>query len=171
MQILQKHYYAESGEILFNGKSINSYPTPLWRKYIGVVNQQTKIFNGSVGYNICLDNFEEKEKCVNSFCKEYGFDLFFKDLPQGLHTLLGENGVNISGGQQQLISIARALYGSPLLLLLDEPTSSMDNKTEQFVMDLIKTKNNQFAVILVTHKLQLTNYADRVYYLHPCSMN
>jgi len=79
--------------------------------------------------------------------------------------LLGEDGVKISGGQQQLISLARALYRNPSLLLLDEPTAAMDSKTEQFVMDILKQKSQQFATILVTHRVHLAKYSDRIYVL------
>ncbi len=165
IQILQKHYLPESGEILFNGKLFSNYSTPMWREYIGVVNQHTKIFNGCVGENICLGNFEAERDRVIEFCKEYEFDSFFNNLPQGLYTLLGEDGINISGGQQQLISLARALYRRPSVLLLDEPTAAMDIKTEQFVMNILKRKGKEFAVILVTHRQRLAKYSDRIYIL------
>ena len=111
-----------------------------------------------------LNEFNEKES-VENFCKEYKFDSFFNNLPQGLYTLLGEDGVKISGGQQQLISLARALYRRPSLLLLDEPTAAMDSKTEQFVMNILKQKSQQFAIILVTHRVHLAKYSDRIYVL------
>jgi ATP-binding cassette subfamily B protein len=166
MQILQKHYTVESGEILFNGKPLSEYPTSLWRKYIGVVSQQTKIFSGTIGENICLGNFLEERKSVMEFCEKYGFNQFFNDFPQGLDTLAGEDGINLSGGQQQLVGFARALYRCPLLLLLDEPTSAMDSKTEQFVIGLLQKIKPEMVTILVTHRTGLTDYADRVYLLN-----
>jgi ATP-binding cassette subfamily B protein len=165
IQILQKQYSPESGEILFNGTSLSSYSTPSWREQTGVVNQQVKIFNGSAGENICLGSFMEESEQVQLFCKEYGFDYYFDALPQGLNTLLGEDGVNISGGQQQLIALARAMYRRPLLLFLDEPTSAMDSKTEQFVINLLKERMNQFAVFMVTHRTHLAGISTRVYRL------
>ena len=165
IQILQKYYSPESGEILFNGKLLSEYPTPLWREMTGVVSQQVKIFNGSVCENICLGNVVEEYESVQQFCKEYGFNTFFDALPQGLNTLLGEDGINISGGQQQLIALARALYRQPLLLLLDEPTSAMDSKTEQFVINLLKERASQFAVFMVTHRVYLANISTCVYRL------
>ena len=146
IRILQKYYTPESGEILLNGASLSSYSTPLWRENTGVVSQQVKIFNGSVGENICLGNIMEEYESVQSFCKEYGFDTFFDALPQGINTLLGEDGINISGGQQQLIALARALYRRPSILLLDEPTSAMDSKTEQFVFDLLKNRKDNYVI-------------------------
>jgi ATP-binding cassette subfamily B protein len=165
IQILQKHYAIEDGVILFNGKSLSDYSTPLWREYTGVVSQHTKIFSGTIGENICLGNFQEERKAVMDFCKKYGFNRFFNDFPQGLETLVGEDGINLSGGQQQLIGFARALYRSPLLLLLDEPTSAMDKNTEQFVIDLLEKIKPQTAIVLVTHRRQLAEVVNRVYEL------
>ena len=104
-------------------------------------------------------------EAIMQFCKDYGFNTYFDVLPQGLNTLLGEDGVNISGGQQQLIALARALYRHPVLLLLDEPTSAMDSQTEQFVINLLKERANQFSVFMVTHRTHLANISTRVYRL------
>lgn len=165
IQVLQKHYFPESGEIIFNGKSLSEFSTPLWREYIGVVSQHIKIFSGNAGENICLGNFMEERESVIKFCKDYGFDSFFDNLPQGLDTLLGEDGINISGGQQQLIAFARTLYRRPSLLLLDEPTSAMDSKTEQFIINLLQAKADQFAILMVTHRKHLAKISNRVYFL------
>jgi len=165
IQILQKQYSPESGDILFNGQSLLDYSTFQWREQTGIVSQQVKIFNGSVGENICLGNIVEEFETVQLFCKDYGFNTFFDALPQGLNTLLGEDGVHISGGQQQLIALARALYRHPSLLLLDEPTSAMDSKTENFVFNLIQNHRNQYAILLVTHRTYLANLSDKVFVL------
>lgn len=165
IQLLQRYYIPESGEILCNGKSLSEYSIPFWRNCIGVVSQQTKIFSGSVGENICLGNFLEERKFVMQFCEENGFHTFFYNLPQGLDTLVGEDGINLSGGQQQLIALARALYRAPSLLLLDEPTSSMDSKTEQFIIELLQKKANCFATLMVTHRTYLANISNRAYLL------
>ncbi len=165
IQVLQRHYHAESGEITVNGRPFGEYSIPAWRNLIGVVNQQVKIFNGTVEENICLEGFGKERKQLIVFCKEYGFDSYFNNLPHGLDTLLGENGVNISGGQQQLIGIARALYRRPSLLLLDEPTASMDSQTEQFIISLLREKCADTVTLLVTHRNKLANICDRRYLL------
>ena len=165
LQLIQQNYQPESGEILFNQQLIQEYPLSTWRQYAGSVDQAVKIFNGSLGENICMDNFFESRDSVIEFCREYGFNRFFDGFPQGLDTLLGEEGINISGGQQQLVALARVLYRNPSLLLLDEPTSSMDSHTEEFVMNHLEKRRNQYAIILVTHKTNLNKYADRIYCL------
>jgi ATP-binding cassette subfamily B protein len=163
IQLLQKHYNIEEGEILFNSKPMSEYSTPLWREYIGVVSQQTKIFNATIGENICLGNFLEEQQSVIDFCKKFGFYTFFDNLPQGLYTLAREDGINLSGGQQQLIGFARALYRCPSLLLLDEPTSAMDKSTEKFVTNLLQKIKPQVATFLVTHRTELAKYANKIY--------
>lgn len=165
IHILQKHYLPEAGRILVNENSFDEIPIPVWRNMIGVVNQQSKIFNGTVGENICLDNFEKEKDLIIKFCIEYEFEVFLNTLPQGLYTLLGEDGINLSGGQQQLLLLMRSLYRKPYLLLLDEPTSSMDNKTEQFVLDILGKIKKNLAIILVTHRNQLMKHSDRSYFI------
>ena len=163
LQLIQRNYQLESGEILFNQQQINEYPLPVWRKYVGMVDQNVKIFNGNLGENICLDDYSKSREMLINFCMEYGLSSFFDAFPQGLNTMLGEDGINISGGQQQFVALARVLYREPSLLLLDEPTSSMDSTTEEFVMKLLAKRRSQYAIILVTHKAILTKYADRIY--------
>jgi len=179
IHILQKHYFAESGEILLNGKSCSDFSVPAWRNLVGVVSQQTKIFNGTLYENICLGSnvgengqnvdkigqIAEEIRQVVEFCTEFGFDRFFNNFPQGLNTILGEDGINISGGQRQLVALARALYRKPKILLLDEPTAAMDTKTEQFVIDLLQQKKDRFAVFMVTHRQYLAQISNRVYIL------
>jgi ATP-binding cassette subfamily B protein len=165
IQILMKNYPHESGEIFINDMNLSDISIPDWRENIGVVSQHTKIFNCTMGENICLGNYYEKRNDVMRFCSEYGFDKFFEAFPNGIDTLLGEDGINISGGQRQLVALARALYRNPSLLLLDEPTAAMDTKTEQFVIHLLQKRKSQFATIMVTHRTYLSQSADRVYVL------
>lgn len=85
MQILQKHYQPETGEILVNGYPFDNYSIPEWRTEIGVVNQYSKIFNGTVGENICLGDFEQEKNTILQFCVDYRFESFINQLPQGVY--------------------------------------------------------------------------------------
>lgn len=133
LEILQKFYKPEAGQLRVNDQVWEEIDLKSWRDTIGVVHQDVKFFNGPLWYNICLStNAEEAEKVVK-FCRYSGFDKFFESFPQNYLTLLGEEGINISGGQKQLVSLARALYRKPQLLLLDEATAAMDRRTENSI--------------------------------------
>ena len=94
-----------------------------------------------------------------------GFHKFFMEFPQNYGTLLGEQGINISGGQKQLVGLARALWTKPKLLILDEPTSAMDRNTENFVLNLLNTIKKDTCILLVTHRIKIARFSDRIYIL------
>lgn len=164
LQILQGFYQPEKGDIILNGVPLNQVSLVDWRRLFGVVPQQVKIFNGNLIDNILLgQTTEEEAQKVIAFCQEIGLGAYFERFPQGYFTILGESGVNISGGQQQLVGIARALYHKPQLLLLDEATASMDVKTERFVLDLLVGLKSTVGILMITHRSQTQSVADRVY--------
>ena len=137
LYIIEKFYHAEQGEIYLNSFRFNAITTIGWRDIFGVVPQEITLFNGNLLENICLASSEKEFKKVMEFCSKFGFDKYFNAFPQSYATILGEEGIHLSGGQKQLLALARALYKKPQILLLDEPTSAMDRNTEQFVIDLI----------------------------------
>lgn len=164
--VLQKHYALEQGEIIINGGiNINNVKLKNWRKRIGVVPQEITLFNGNVIDNIVL-GVERNPKKLIDFCSQMGFDSFFKSFPQGYNTILGEEGVNISGGQKQLLAIARALYNQPDFLILDEATAALDQETEKFVLNLLKSEKKNMSVVFITHRIHiLKHFADCIYIL------
>ena len=163
--LIQRFYEPESGEILLNGHSINHIYIPEWRKQLGVVPQEINIFNGTLMYNICLSTLpEEMQKCLN-FCSESGLHKYFMELPQNYNTLLGEEGINMSGGQKQLVGLARALWTNPGFLILDEPTAAMDRNMENFVLNLIRTLKDSRCIIIVTHRIKIARISDQIYIL------
>lgn len=163
VNIIQKYYYPETGKYLINNIDSNEFSVVHLRKHISIVPQITKFFNGTVMENICLENTDSEAKNFVIFCRKYGFDKYFKEFPQDYATILGEDGVNISGGQQQLVSFARALYRNPQVLLLDEPTSSMDRETESFILKVLAEYRNYGMIIMVTHKIIPAKESDRIY--------
>jgi ATP-binding cassette subfamily B protein len=136
-----------------------------WRNLIGVVPQEIKIFSGTLIDNITLGHFTDEAQKAIKFYKEYGFDQFFETLPQNYLTILGEEGINLSGGQRQLVCIARALYSNPEILLLDEPTAAMDRKTEIFVIELLKKLKKDKIILMVTHRQNFEGLADDIFIL------
>ena len=116
-QLLQKFYTIESGEIQVNNKfNFRDIKLENWRTLVGVIPQEIKIFNGNVLDNILLGVQDTPENVVN-FCQKYGFEKFIAAFPQGYATILGEEGINLSGGQKQIIALARVLYKKPQFLL------------------------------------------------------
>lgn len=163
--LLQKLYQPHTGLITLNEQSIAHISTPSWRNIIAVVPQEINLFEGSILENITLTNKQQECNAALAFCIDAGFNPFFEQMPQGYHTQIGPDGKGLSGGQKQLIAIARALYRRPQLLLLDEPTSAMDTKMEHFVMQLLSNVQSRTAIILVTHKSQMTRISDHIYVL------
>jgi len=164
LQMIQRFYEQEKGDILINEININEIQPKSIRKLIGIVPQEINIFNKSLTENICLDK-DLNENHFMFFLKEHGFDRYFDSFPQGLHTVLGEEGIKVSGGQKQLIALARALYISPHILLLDEFTSSMDDSTEQFAINLVKKVSKKMGVFIVSHNPKIIALAEVNYEL------
>ncbi len=165
LSIMERFYSPELGKILVNGKNIDKIPIPEWRTKTTMMPQEISLFNGTLIENIALGTSKEEfNKCVD-FCVETGFHKYFMEFPQNYSTLLGEEGINISGGQKQLIGLARALWKKPQLLLLDEPTSAMDRNTENFVLSLLENIKKETATILVTHRIKIARFTDRIYIL------
>jgi ABC-type bacteriocin/lantibiotic exporter with double-glycine peptidase domain len=165
LQVLERFYKHAEGAIQVNGIHSNNTDTRSWRAITASVPQQVKIFNGTLIDNICLGEGAKHAEEVVSFCMQHGFHKYFMQLPQNYLTIIGEEGVSLSGGQQQLVAIARALYRKPQLLLMDEPTSAMDRNTEGFIMNILMQAKNEMGIVLVTHRTKTAKLADRIYIL------
>ncbi len=165
--LIQKFYTPESGTIIINDHlNLNELNTNKWRNKIGVVPQDIHIFNGTVIENICLGNVQHEGENVLKFLKENGFAQYIERLPQSFATILGEEGINLSGGQKQIIALARALYRDPQLLILDEATAAMDRETEKFTIALLHKLKKEKAIFYISHRLHvLKKISDKIYIL------
>ncbi|WP_409417729.1 peptidase domain-containing ABC transporter [Flavobacterium sp. PS2] len=165
-QILQRFYDFENGNIIVNNKySLKKIGLKHYRDLLAVIPQEITIFKGTVIDNILLGK-EETPEGFMKFITEYGFDFYFSQLPQGLTTILGEEGINLSGGQKQIIALARVLYKKPQFLILDEATAAMDRNTEQFTINLLQKIKKECAIFFISHRLNmLKNIADTIYIL------
>ena len=164
-QIISKNYEIENGKMVINEDyELHNISYETWRRIIGIVPQQPHIFNATVIENICFEDAAKNQDKVNQFIIDYGFEDFINSLPQSHMTIVGEEGINLSGGQKQMIALARALYHKPQLLILDEATASMDRKSEQFVLKLLSKIKNEMGIIFITHRLHvLKRFCDRIY--------
>lgn len=143
-----------------------------WFSYIGYVPQTVNllddnfIVNISMCFSYDLVNFRKIEDSIS----KAGLKDFIYSLPNGLYTNLGENGRMISGGQKQRLGIARALYHNSKLIILDEPTSSLDSLNAHEIMATLKRLTPLYTIIMITHNFELNQYADDVYLLHDGSL-
>lgn len=162
-QILEKFYKPESGDIFVDGVNLADLKTEDWHREVSYVPQDIFLYNGTVLDNICFGEKVEDKSLVLEFCQKYGFTKYFNDLPSNIMTLVGEEGINLSGGQKQLVAFARALYRPHKILLLDEITAAMDRKTESFVCNLLKEIKKDNIIIFVTHRLETARlYSDNI---------
>ena len=161
--LLLQFYPPDEGVIYINQQyPLNTIATKSYRSKVAYIPQEVAIFNGNVLDNILLGTPCKAEDLL-AFLSEYGFDTYFNQFPQGLTTQLGEKGVNISGGQKQLIAFARALFKKPQLLILDEATSAMDRHTEAFVHRILNEIKRDSLTLFISHRLHsLQHFADRI---------
>lgn len=159
-QIIQKFYPYEMGNIIVNDDLfLNDISLSSWRKIIGVLPQEIHLFQGNIIDNILLGEQPNEQKW-NEFLVQYNFVPFIQSLPQGLATIVGEEGINLSGGQKQMLALMRVLYKNPQILILDEPTASMDEINENFVIDLLSKTIK--TTLIISHKNEkLEQIADK----------
>ena len=163
--ILQKSYTPEAGSITVNAiRRLDGIGFEAWRNITGIVAQSGHLFNGTVLENIAFDDAKTKSEEIVQFLQDNGFASFINSLPQSFMTIVGEEGVNLSGGQRQMIALARALYHKPQLLILDEASSAMDRETEHFMVRLLTKLKHEMAIVFITHKLQIVrSMCNRIY--------
>lgn len=153
-----------SGEFQIDGKSLDETSLRSWRSSVGYVPQQVFLKDDTllrnVGFGISDDEIDANT--VNEALKAAGLKEFVDELPEGLQTYVGDNGVRLSGGQRQRLGIARALYHDPDVLIFDEATSSLDGVTERNVLEAIETLSGGRTMITVAHRLQTVKPCDRI---------
>ncbi|MFP3598770.1 ABC transporter transmembrane domain-containing protein [Chryseobacterium sp. SIMBA_029] len=161
-EILQKNYFPEKGEIIVNKHTnLKDISINNWRSVCSTVPQNISLFNGTVLENIILDENIDEEKLEKVIA--LGFDRFIDSLPQGFLTLVGEEGINLSGGQKQLLGWMRALYHNPQVLILDEPTSSLDHENRTFIYHLIEKLKSEKIIFIISHYLEdLKEISDQI---------
>lgn len=160
LKLLAGLYGTTSGQIKFNDIDLKQIDDRSLKNCVSIVNQKPTIFNASLYDNIVLNQDEATDERVEQAIFDSRVDEIIMNLPLGLETQISEGGMNLSGGQMQRISIARALVKETSLLLMDEPTSSLDNISENFIMNRLKTYD--FTCIIVAHRLNTIKHFDRI---------
>lgn len=157
-------YKNNNGCILINNIDIFAFDKSEYTNLISVVNQKPFIFNMSI-----MDNFrlvQKDENKIKEVCKKIGIDKMILNLPNGYETILKEDATNLSGGQKQLISIARTIMCDTKIIIFDEVTSALDPKTTNHIIKILNTIKKDKVIILITHKLDLMKIADKIVLLN-----
>ena len=161
--LLQKLYPLNKGSIRIGSYNLQHFSNESLRRVIGSVPQQLNIFSGTVAENIAIGDMEPDMKRMTGICSKLGILEFIEQLPEGFGTWLGENGATLSGGQKQRIAIARSLYRSPGILILDEATSNLDSEAEAHVQKVLNDlRDRGLTVVMITHRLSSLQHADRI---------
>lgn len=153
VNLIMRFYEVTGGRILIDGTDITDYTRSSLRTQIGMVLQDTWLFNGTIAENIAYGNIEATREQIVEAAKEARAHHFIMTLPDGYDTILNEEGTNVSQGQRQLITIARAILSNPRILILDEATSSVDTRTEKALQDAMTSMMKNRTTFVIAHRL------------------
>lgn len=160
VNLLTRFYDIDSGEILLDGMNIQDIERNTLRKNIAIVLQDTVLFSDTIAYNIRYGKLDASEEAVHAAVKAANADGFISRLPEGYQTELSESGGNLSGGERQLIAIARAVLADPKILILDEATSSVDTRTEMHIQEAMIALMKNRTSLIIAHRLSTIRDAD-----------
>jgi subfamily B ATP-binding cassette protein MsbA len=163
LNLIPRFYDVQSGEITIDNQSIYNSKISSLRKHISLVSQETTLFDDTVKNNIKYANENASDEEIYEAAKLSYCDDFIDKLPNKYQTLIGEDGVRLSGGEKQRISIARAMLKKSSIILLDEATSSLDAETERKIQDALKILTNNKTSIVIAHRLSTILNSDRIY--------
>ncbi|MCX8083239.1 MAG: ABC transporter ATP-binding protein/permease [bacterium] len=159
--LLLRFYEPEQGCILIDGKDIREYKLETLRAHIGFVPQEPILFNDTLKRNIVLSEDPDMEK-IRKAVEIAGIKDFIESLPDGYDTIAGERGTSFSGGQKQLVSVARAIYRDPEILILDEATASLDSHSEKILQEAMERIMKGRTVFIIAHRLSTLRSVDRI---------
>lgn len=160
VNLLTRFYELDSGTITIDGKDITAIPKETLRKAIAIVLQDTVLFNDTIKANIQYGNTDADDEAVKAAAATAMADRFIERLPDGYETVLAEAGSNLSQGQRQLLSIARAVLAEPKILILDEATSSVDTRTEMHIQQAMINLMKGRTSLIIAHRLSTIRDAD-----------
>ena len=163
LNLIPRFYDCDKGDIEIDGQSIYLSKIYSLRKNISLVSQDTTLFDDTIKNNIAYANMEASQKEIEEAAKHSYAKEFIEKLPQGYDTIIGENGIRLSGGEKQRLSIARAILKKSSIILLDEATSSLDAETESKIQEAITFLTKNKTTIVIAHRLSTILNSDRIY--------
>lgn len=160
--LISKLYNVSSGNILIDNHNINDYTEETIRGNISVITQNPYIFNMTIRENIKIVNPSITDEEMIEKCKLAELHDYIESLPDKYDTMLGENGIILSGGLKQRLAIARAIVKDSEIILLDEATSSLDNEIQEHVMSAIKNISKDYTILIIAHRLSTIKDCDKI---------
>ena len=162
LRVMARLYVPVSGQLFSDGLDVNQIDPADWRKMVGYVGQEARLFYGSLRENVMIGRPQATADEFLRVLRLTGLDHIAARHPQGINLPIGEMGEGLSGGQRQLVSLARSLLARPELLLLDEPTSAMDSQTEALFLHHLRRATEGHTLVVVTHRPSLLDLVDRI---------
>ncbi|PNB70907.1 type I secretion system permease/ATPase [Pseudomonas sp. GW456-E7] len=162
LRVMSRLYQPVKGQMFSDGLDVNQIDPADWRKVVGYVTQDARLFYGTLRENIMIGRPEASAEELLRVLRLTGLDHIAAAHPRGINLPIGEMGDGVSGGQRQLISLARTLLARPKLLLMDEPTSSMDTQTESVFLEHLKRSTEGQTLIVVTHRPSVLSLVQRI---------
>jgi ABC-type multidrug transport system fused ATPase/permease subunit len=153
VNLLTRFWDYEAGSISINGKELKEHDADEVREAIGVISQQTYLFNATLRENLLVARPMATQAELDEAMRRAQLTQFVQSLPQGYETWVGEHGLRLSGGERQRVAIARALLRETPLLILDEPTANLDPATERDFLKVLQEVGRGRTVLLITHRL------------------
>ncbi len=161
-RILLRFYDVAGGAVTIDGQDIRDVTQESLRQAMGVVPQDTVLFNDTILYNIRYGRPDATDAEVMEAARLAQIDEFIKRLPEGYHTLVGERGLKLSGGEKQRVAIARTILKGPPILILDEATSALDSHTEKEIQDALDLVSRHRTTLVIAHRLSTIVGADNI---------
>ena len=160
--LLMKFYDTTSGNIMFDDKNANDIPLSQLRKQMAYVPQDIMLFGGTIKENIAYGKPNATDEEIMAAAQKAHAHEFISTFPEGYETIVGERGIKLSGGQRQRVAIARAILKDPVILILDEATSSLDSESEQLVQDALENLMKGRTSFVIAHRLSTIRNADKI---------
>ncbi len=163
LNLIPRFYNVKSGDIKIDGQSIYNTKINSLREKISLVSQDTTLFDDTIKNNIAYAKMDASEDEIEEAAKLSYCEEFISDLPNKYNTIIGENGVRLSGGEKQRISIARAMLKKSPIILLDEATSSLDSETEEKIQNALNILTKNRTTIVIAHRLSTILNSDKIF--------